>query len=114
MGPQLAWGEEILKSDPARIEFLPSGAVMAAKETTLKQLKIAPVPMIMAVVGGIIRNIIMEVVKCGRLQATPDELLEWANAVAEDGVWEVAASPDSEPMNIEERMPSKAVLKKMQ
>ena len=49
---------------------------MAAKETTLKQLKIAPVPMSMAVVGGIMRNIIMEVVKCGRLRATPDELLE--------------------------------------
>ena len=113
MGPQFAWGEELLKSEPERIEFLASGAVLAAKETTLKQLKIAPVPMSMAVVGGIMRNIIMEVVKCGRLRATPDELLEWSNAVAEDGVWEIEVSSDPEPMNIDEKMPSKSDLKKI-
>ena len=39
-----------MKAEPARVEFLSSGAVLAAKETTLTQLKIAPVPMSLAVV----------------------------------------------------------------
>ena len=62
---------------------------------------------------GIMRNIIMEVVRCGRVRATPDELQDWSNAVAEDGEWEVVVGVDPEPMDIEVQMPTKSDLKKL-